>query len=376
MSVWRWDIFCTVIDNYGDIGVCWRLARQLASEHGADVRLWVDELASHRRLLGRDGDESVAGVVVHHWHPDASPDASADVVVAGFGCRLPEAYVAAMAARSQPPVWINLEYLSAEVWVEGCHLLPSPHPRLPLTEHFYYPGFTPKTGGLLREAGLLAARDAYRSDSAAQAALWDSLGSAPPPPEALRISLFAYENAALAALLQAWADGGREIWCGVPEGRVWKSVEAWLGAPLVLGRELRRGSLTLAPLRFVDQPRYDQLLWSCDVNFVRGEDSFVRAQWAGRPIVWHIYPQDEAAHIVKLEAFLARYVEGVPDADAAVLRQMQLAWNVGDGIVPAWADFVAALPRWREHAEAWCQQLAAQGDLAAGLAEFAKIKLK
>ncbi len=376
MSVWRWDIFCTVIDNYGDIGVCWRLARQLAREHGADVRLWVDELASHRRLLGDNGDAPAAGVTVHHWLPDASPDASADVVVAGFGCRLPEAYVVAMAARPRPPVWINLEYLSAEAWVEGCHLLPSPHPRLPLTEHFYYPGFTPKTGGLLRETGLLAARDAYRSDGAAQAALWESLGTAPPPPEALRISLFAYENAALPELLQALADGEREIWCGVPEGRVWKSVEAWLGAPLVLGREVRRGSLTLAPLRFVDQPRYDQLLWSCDVNFVRGEDSFVRAQWAGRPLVWHIYPQDEAAHFVKLEAFLARYVEGVPDADAAVLRQMQLAWNAGDSVVPAWADFVAALPCWREHAEAWCRQLAAQGDLAAGLAEFAKIKLK
>ncbi|WP_187492385.1 elongation factor P maturation arginine rhamnosyltransferase EarP, partial [Pantoea agglomerans] len=22
-----WDIFCTVVDNYGDIGVTWRLAR-------------------------------------------------------------------------------------------------------------------------------------------------------------------------------------------------------------------------------------------------------------------------------------------------------------------------------------------------------------
>ncbi|MBY0444112.1 MAG: elongation factor P maturation arginine rhamnosyltransferase EarP, partial [Burkholderiales bacterium] len=38
----RWDIFCRVIDNYGDIGVCWRLARQLSFEHGFAVRLMVD----------------------------------------------------------------------------------------------------------------------------------------------------------------------------------------------------------------------------------------------------------------------------------------------------------------------------------------------
>ncbi|WP_172204784.1 elongation factor P maturation arginine rhamnosyltransferase EarP [Niveibacterium sp. COAC-50] len=375
MSAWRWDIFCTVIDNYGDIGVCWRLARQLASEHDADVRLWVDDLASHSRLLG-DGDVPASGVEVHHWRQEATPDASADVVVAGFGCRLPETYVAAMAARPRAPVWINLEYLSAEAWVEGCHLLPSPHPRLPLTEHFYYPGFTQQTGGLLREARLLEARDAFRRDSAAQAALWQCLGVDAPSPDSLRVSLFAYENPALPDLLQAWSVGGNEIWCGVPEGRVWKSVEAWLGAPLSLGRSESRGRLVLAPLRFVDQARYDQLLWSCDVNFVRGEDSFVRAQWAGRPLVWHIYPQDEAAHLVKLEAFLARQVAGLAERDAEVLRRMQHAWNTGGAIVSAWADFMEALPRLREHAEAWCRDLSAQRDLAAGLAQFAKIKLK
>ena len=40
-----WDVFCRVVDNYGDAAVCWRLARQLADEHGARVRLWIDLLA-------------------------------------------------------------------------------------------------------------------------------------------------------------------------------------------------------------------------------------------------------------------------------------------------------------------------------------------
>ncbi|GAA5178925.1 elongation factor P maturation arginine rhamnosyltransferase EarP [Niveibacterium umoris] len=379
MTEWRWDIFCTVIDNYGDIGVCWRLARQLASEHRAEVRLWVDDLASCRRLLGMcadDGGTPQPGVVVCHWRPGSVPEALADVVVAGFTCRLPEAYLAAMAARARPPVWITLEYLSAEDWVEGCHLLPSPHPRLALTEFFFYPGFTAKTGGLLREAGLIEARERFRADAAAQAENWALLGTDAPAPEALRVSLFAYENPAVASLLATWAEGGRAVWCGVPEGRIWQSVAQWLGQPLETGGAVRRGNLTLAPLAFVDQPAYDRLLWSCDLNFVRGEDSFVRAQWAGRPFIWHIYPQDDAAHLVKLDAFLDRYVEGLAQPDAAAVRRIQHAWNAGADMTQAWADFGAALPSLNAHADAWCAQQAAAPDLASVLAQFTKTKLK
>ena len=39
-----WDIFCNVVDNFGDIGVCWRLACNLASR-GKRVRLWVDDVS-------------------------------------------------------------------------------------------------------------------------------------------------------------------------------------------------------------------------------------------------------------------------------------------------------------------------------------------
>ena len=41
-----WDVFCRVIDNFGDIGVCWRLARQLAGDFALHVRLWVDDFDS------------------------------------------------------------------------------------------------------------------------------------------------------------------------------------------------------------------------------------------------------------------------------------------------------------------------------------------
>ena len=100
-------------------------------------------------------------------------------------------------------------------------------------------------------------------------------------------------------------------------------------------------------LPFVEQREYDRLLWLCDLNLVRGEDSFVRAQWAARPFVWHIYPQDDCAHLDKLRAFLALYAAELPAASAAALTDFWLAWNHGVGIEPAWRALLLNALRWR-----------------------------
>ena len=227
------DIFCTVVDNYGDIGVCWRLARQLAHEHGVAVRLWVDDLASFCRLCpevdAQLAQQHCRGVEVRHWvalFPEVEP---ADLVIEAFACDLPQRYVAAMAAQQHKPVWINLEYLSAEDWVEGCHKLPSPHPSLPLVKHFFFPGFTPKTGGLLLERDLLARRDAFQSDPQAITAYWKSLGIPASRADETRVSLFSYENSALPELLRAWEQSAMPISCLVPEGRALPQVAAFFG---------------------------------------------------------------------------------------------------------------------------------------------------
>src|SRR3990167_4247188 len=122
-SMRSWDIFCTVIDNYGDIGVCWRLARQLAAEHGLAVRLWVEDLNSLQPLSPEVDPlreaQSCRGVEVRRWPADFPATYPADVVIETFACELPERYQAAMAQREQKPVWINLEYLSAASWEVG-----------------------------------------------------------------------------------------------------------------------------------------------------------------------------------------------------------------------------------------------------------------
>jgi uncharacterized repeat protein (TIGR03837 family) len=373
-------IFCKVVDNYGDIGICWRLARQFQHEHGVAVTLWVDDLASFRRIcpqVAHAERQSVAGVVVRHWHGRDhvfAPDDVADIVIEFFAVDIPDAYIQAMAVRTPRPVWLNLEGLSAEAWVEGCHRLPSMHPRLPLTKHFFFPGFTDKTGGLLREAALSAARDAFQDDPQARAAFLAALGVTPADMAARTVSLFCYPGAPVAALFNAWEHGGAALTCLVPEGVASGAVQAFLGQAAQAGVVATRGALTVRVIPFVPQQDYDKLLWACDLNLVRGEDSFVRAQWARRPFVWHIYPQDEDLHHLKLRAFLQRYAPG-----NEALQAISLRWNGAfDNALQEsrswpelWSDLQAALPALTRDGNAWEQRMQANGSLAANLLAFA-----
>lgn len=371
------DLFCTVIDNFGDIGVCWRLARQLAGEHGWQLRLFVDDLASFAKLRpGADPHahrQTLDGVTVEPWSAAAAATA-ADIVIEAFACELPAPYLAAMAARTHAPVWINLEYLSAEDWVAGCHLQRSPHPRHALSKTFFFPGLTPGTGGVLKERDLDARRQAFDASDAAQAQWWrGTIGAARPP--GTTISLFAYENPALDPLLEQWRDGAEPVVLLAPEGRISPQLARFFGrAAFGAGAHAARGQLSAYGLNFVAQPEYDALLWACDVNFVRGEDSFVRAQWARRPFVWHIYEQDQAAHLLKLDAAMAHLFAGLDPAARTAATRFWQAWN-GQG-APDWRAYRAHLPALAAHAAGWADNLACLGDLAANLARFAKNQLK
>ncbi len=369
----KWDIFCSVVDNYGDIGVTWRLARQLVAEQGCAVRLWVDDLAAFARICPQADaaldQQMQQGVEVCQW-PVVWPDvAAADGVIEAFACTLPAAYIQAMAARPRPSLWLNLEYLSAEDWVEGCHGLPSMQSN-GLQKFFFFPGFTEKTGGLLREGDLLSARDAVQQTPAARQAFLRSLG-VEPRPDAQLISLFAYENAGLPEWFEGLARAPQPSHLLVPEGRVLGDVQRWLGVPsLAAGAVHERGNLRVQILPFVSQQTYDRLLWCCDFNAVRGEDSFVRALWAARPLVWHIYKQADDAHLHKLQAFVALYQQDLPVAAQAALNDFWLAWNTGAGIARGWENLQSWRAELAAHAEQKALQWASRPDLATALVQF------
>ena len=378
----RWDVFCRVVDNFGDAGVCWRLARQLHHEHGIAVTLWIDDIANLARFVPgiavQRAEQAAEGVRVCRLDSLASGNFELpDVVIEGFGCGLAEPYLAAMAAKPRPPVWIVLEYLSAEPWIDTSHALPSRHPTLPLTRWFWFPGFTRKSGGVLREAGVLAARDAFRSDVEAQRRMWRGIGVSTQE-GALTVSLFCYANAALPALLDAWAEGDDPVLCVVPDGVARSDLDRYCaGAVPHAGEAVQRGRLTLAVVPFVDQDAFDRRLWACDVNFVRGEDSFMRAQWAGQPFVWHIYPQEEDAHLAKMDAFLTRMEASLPEGVRLPQRAFWYAWNAQDpaATAAAWREFRGALPGLTVVARAWARALARQHDLASALVKYCESRL-
>ncbi|MBX3663055.1 MAG: elongation factor P maturation arginine rhamnosyltransferase EarP [Burkholderiales bacterium] len=374
-----WDIFCRVIDNFGDAGVCWRLARLLRHEHGLDVRLWIDSprtlQALHPALDPHSARQTCDGISVCSWPEAGLPEKPAAVVVEAFGCGLPGEWVARMAHAQPPPLWIVLEYLSAEPWVDSHHGLSSPHPQLSLPRYFFFPGFTAASGGLLREADLLARRDAF--DAAARAGFWRQSGFR--DGGALTLSLFAYADAPLGSLLGALAAGAEPTVVALPEGVLWPAARAFFGVDsLAAGQSLRRGALELRLLPFLPQARYDELLWACDLNFVRGEDSFVRAQWAARPLVWQPYRQDDGAHLRKLEAFLVRHGAGLNSAALTAYRDFMARWNGAEAAEfrAAWPALRACLDELAGHARAWAAHLSTQGELAAKLADFARSRVK
>ena len=314
-----WDIFCRVIDNYGDIGVCWRLAVNL-SQRGQRVRLWVDD-ASALNWMAPAGHPDVQ---VIPWAESLRPVAlpPADIWLEAFGCEIAPEFIATQRGTTRPGgqnlIWINLEYLSAEAYVALNHGLPSPvmtGPGRGLVKYFFYPGFVPDSGGLLREADLSLRQARFNREDWLQ-----ELGIQLSGEQLL--SLFCYEPAVLGELLTHLAGGVTPTRLLVTVGRASAIVATVIqdknrSEPLWNKASL----LSISYLPALTQQDYDHLLWACDLNFVRGEDSLVRALWAGKPLVWQIYPQNDGAHLVKLQAFLDLIKA------PATLRKFHQRWN-------------------------------------------------
>ncbi len=362
----RADIFCRVVDNYGDIGVTWRLSRQLQREFGWSIRLWVDALDSFKKLDPRVdltcSSQIIDSIEVVHWSNPAADLIPHPVVIASFSCDLPPKFQARMTPGKT--LWINLEYLSAEGWVESCHALPSLRSD-GLHANFFFPGFTAQTGGLIKESGLLAARDAWQSDRARQVQWVKSLGV---PTEGLQawlsgrlISAFCYPQAPLQALVAQLTSDPTPTLLLLPQG---------IGIDIPEGQH---GNLHITRIPFTSQSEYDQTLWTADFNIVRGEDSFVRALWAARPCIWHIYPQTEDTHLIKLDAWLAR--TALPESAKSCIRD----WNQVDPRRSNASPFVpllnpADLQAWALEAKQIAANLDKIHDLASSLDLFCRAK--
>ena len=352
----RWDIFCQIVDNYGDAGVCWRLARSLSQMtiHGDDIRirLFCDDLNVLDQIAHGNAMHygATLGIEVLPWKQAVSADDIGDVVIEAFACTLPAAYIHTMANCQQQPIWLNLEYLTAESWANEMHLLPSPQNN-GLNKYFYFPGFTPKTGGVILGD-------------------WDSAAHLSETPESLRsswalsrpnskkISIFNYRHAPL----ESWLESLDRI--AHREGDI---IDVLVCANQNISSDFFKRpfkSLRLIQLPFVPQEDYDWLVAHCDFNLVRGEDSFVRTQWAGNPFIWDIYPQEDLAHEIKLEAFLKVYFEGAT-SELSSLAIPAMKWSSPE----TWWPYLGA---WQAHSKSWAEKLRALGPLEGKILDFVK----
>lgn len=354
----HWDMFCRVVDNFGDIGVSWRLACQLADEHDISVTLWVDDLSVAGKIF-REGHPKVQ---IQHWTAEADFSDVASVVIETFSCGLPERYQQAMSVRT---FWLNVDYLSAEDWVEGFHGRPSPQAN-GLVRYFIYPGFNAQTGGLLRESFLPSIK--HQAEQSTQAT-WQHLGLVPLP-DVINLSLFCYAHAPIKSLLDSLANSAYPSRLIVSE-----SVAAAVAVVLDLnalypGHSVQHLNCELVVIPFLSQRDYDLLLALCDVNFVRGEDSWMRAIWAAKPMIWLPYRQSENTHLQKLDAFLKHYLALANDEVKAQVTAVMQAWATGVWSDEDWYVFISNREQVKQHSFAFANGLSQHPDLATNLVFF------
>ena len=356
----RWDIFCQIVDNYGDAGVCWRLARSLTSLHGQEVRIFCDDLPTLNLLASGVDPEIKRRIDLQPWEASYSnsrhPIETPDVVIEAFGCELPERYLTSLLIAPKKPIIINLEYLSAEPWITDFHGKPSPQAH-GIPKYFFFPGFQADAGGILIDPVAVALPLKEQSTPDSLKSSWSQLR-----PNTKRISVFCYPGAPILKWLEDLSKLGENFDIVLTHGQL-EQLQLASGRPT--HPILLSDSIQLISIPFVSQDEYDWVLSQCNFNIVRGEDSFVRAQLAGKPFIWHIYPQDDRAHEIKLAAFLDLYLQEAPqELKPAIMAAMSWAMP---------SNWLESIEEWNMHSKAWCSDLLkkqADGGLAARLMGF------
>jgi uncharacterized repeat protein (TIGR03837 family) len=268
-----------------------------------------------------------------------------NVIIEAFGTPVPDHWKMRLANREQRPVWINLEYLSAEPWVEECHGMCSTDPQTGWQQYFFFPGFTEKTGGLLGPE---------KPASQTQGGVPVKRPSCQAKPEGLSVFVFAYHLDALSCLLKEADLKGDAVF------------HLSIGNAGVCPPDILANPRTVTA-DFVAQSEFDEHLAQHDWLFVRGEDSFVRAQWLGKPLVWQIYPTDDGAHWSKLQSFFERYSAGLADEPRNAWWDLWLLWN-GEHTrrsraAEIWGNAVRHRQVIEGHARRWSEVLQAQTGL-------------
>lgn len=316
------DIFCEIIDNYGDIGVVYRTAKELQKIFSeSKIRVFLNRLDEFKKInsqvldLPSQNIDGIEYITFDYLRDNANELLTAQVIIEAFGCQIPKEYMEIAYDNSE--LLINLEYLSAEDWIEDFHLQSSPLGRGKLKKVFFMPGFTEKSGGVIADSNYLERIQRVLENKEFYEKKY--LSDIEDRENKIVGTLFSYEknftplledlkkldkNVVILAMGEKTQDSLRKILKNF-------SIEDFRNS-------LKYGKIEIKFLNFLNQEEYEELINIVDFNFVRGEDSFIRAVLTGKPYMWHIYCQEEYAHMDKIEGFLDKYrrvIENFSDED-------------------------------------------------------------
>lgn len=302
-------VLCKVVDNFGDIGVVFRLCRALSElKKNLEIRLVVSNLDSFAKISkGIDSTKTFQefrGWKVFDWNDSAlckkefskNPP---EFILECFQCGRPE-WLEELLFSPQFNLnvqIVNVEYLTAESWADDFHLLKSGTRSAKIKKINFMPGFTKKTGGLILDKNFMRCLSEKKFALNLVKQNLDKKILSEDFSDSFKILIFSYPKNFdfLASAIKEFSFL-KKIIVFVASGAGADSAKI----------SLKKFKVDFVCLPFMQQEVWDAFLSLMDFSFVRGEDSFSRCCLFGNPFIWNIYPQEEEFHIVKLNAFLQK----------------------------------------------------------------------
>lgn len=322
MQVQEITILCDVVDNFGDIGFVYRLSRNIFQLNPEiKLRLVVNNLASFSKMAP-DINPNIAEQIFNSWKIfdwnktelcfKEFSENPPKIILQCFQCKRPFWLDDILFSEnfSQKVQIVNLEYLSAEDWVDDFHMLKSGTRSVFVKKVNFMPGFTAKTGGLILDKpfiNFLYSNRTFKNQNALERIKKDL--------SAQEFEFFKNENIFCVSVFLYEKDFSPQIKAlklyqdFVKQKNPEFKVHIFLANSVHLKNfenDCKQNKIEFSHLNYLEQQNWDAFLTLCDFNFVRGEDSFSRAVLSGIPFFWQSYVQDDEFQLVKVNAFLQK----------------------------------------------------------------------
>lgn len=305
MSFTDITILCKVVDNFGDIGFVYRLARSL-SQHNPQVklRIVVSDLDSFALLCPeinpKKNFQEVNNWQIFNWNDnkickDSFSKNFPKLILECFQCGRPQWLEEILFSKNneenQICQIINIDYLTAEEYAETFHCLQSLTRSAKVKKINFMPGFTDKTGGLILDKDFMEEKKIFSEKKL----FTNKAGTV------FKVLCFTYELDFFPILKALEKNIQKPIEIDVANG---KGKEKFLRDYKYYQEINPNTKIKINHLPFLKQVDWDKNIFNYDFLFVRGEDSLTRGALSGLPYVWNAYVQEEDYQLVKVDALL------------------------------------------------------------------------